>query len=156
MQIWSAPPVRVCNRFWRMICCRAIRTKSGLFTKSSRFPCMPGPAKRQLRASAPMNLTPQRLSYRSSIFAHQSEINVTNVRDQLLQLGENAGLNRLKLAACMDSEASLSRVEADLREGNELQVTSTPTCFINGKMVVGIQPPAEFYKVIDAALRHAH
>jgi len=93
--------------------------------------------------------------YRSSIFAHQSEINVTNVRDQLLQLGESAGINRLKLAACMDSEATLSRVEADLREGNELQVTSTPTCFINGKMVVGIQPPAEFYKVIDGALRHA-
>lgn len=90
--------------------------------------------------------------FRSSIFASQDQINVTNVRDSLLRLGEQAGIDRLKLAACMDSNASLPRVEADVREGDLLQVTSTPTSFINGRIVVGMQSPAEFYKVIDQAL----
>ncbi|HLI31028.1 MAG TPA: thioredoxin domain-containing protein [Terriglobia bacterium] len=90
--------------------------------------------------------------FRSSIFAEQDQINVTNVRDSLLRLGEQAGIDRLKLAACMDSNASLPRVEADVREGDLLQVTSTPTSFINGRIVVGLQSPAEFYKLIDRAL----
>lgn len=92
--------------------------------------------------------------YRTLVFAHQSEINVTNVRDQLLQLAEQAGINRLKLAACMDSNASLSRVEQDVEEGNKLQVMETPTCFINGRMVAGLQPPEAYYEVIDADLQH--
>ncbi|MGH9328541.1 MAG: DsbA family protein [Terriglobia bacterium] len=89
--------------------------------------------------------------YRSSIFAHQSQINVTNLRDQLLSLGEAAGIDRLKLAACIDSNASLPRVLADLREGEQLQVTSTPTCFINGREVVGLVPD-DFYHIIDGDL----
>ncbi|MGH9469532.1 MAG: DsbA family protein [Terriglobia bacterium] len=93
--------------------------------------------------------------YRSSIFAHQSEINVTNVREQLLSLGEAAGIDRLRLAACIDSNASLPRVEADLREGQALQVNMTPTCFVNGKEIVGLSPD-ELYKTISADLQHAN
>ncbi len=93
--------------------------------------------------------------YRSSIFANQDQINVTNVRDALLRLGEQAGIDRLHLAACLDSNASLPRVEADVREGDLLQVTSTPTSFINGRIVVGLQSPVEFYKIIDQALAQA-
>jgi len=95
---------------------------------------------------------PAVVRFRSSIFADQDQINVTNVRGALLRLGEQAGIDRLKLAACIDSNASLPRVEADVREGDLLQVTSTPTSFINGRMVVGLQSPAEFYKLIDQAL----
>jgi protein-disulfide isomerase len=95
-------------------------------------------------------------AYRTLIFAHQDQINFANVRDQLLDFGEQAGVNRLKLAACIDSEASLARVEADLHEGNELQVDSTPTCFINGQILVGLQPAETYFKTIDSDLRDAH
>lgn len=90
--------------------------------------------------------------YRTSIFAQQEQINVANVHDKLLQLADDVGIDRLKLAACLDSQASLPRVEADLREGKELQVDETPTCFINGRMIVGFQPAENFYKLIDQAL----
>jgi protein-disulfide isomerase len=92
--------------------------------------------------------------YRTLIFSHQTEINVANVREKLLDYGEQAGLNRLKLAACMDSNASLPRVEAGLREGTKLEVASTPTFFINGKILVGPGDPQTFYNVIDEDLRH--
>jgi protein-disulfide isomerase len=93
--------------------------------------------------------------YRSAIFADQNFINLANVRDQLLSLGEQVGVDRVKLASCLDSRSSLPRVEADLREGKLLQVDSTPTFFINGRIMVGGQPASNFSQAIDEALREA-
>jgi len=73
------------------------------------------------------------------------------VRDRLLELGEQAGLDRLKLAACIDTQASLPRVQADLDEGNKVGVAGTPTFFVNGHMVYGVMPE-QFDKVVDGAL----
>ena len=92
--------------------------------------------------------------YRTLIFSRQTEINVANVREKLLDYGEQVGLNRLKLAACMDSKASLPRIEAGMREGEKLEVASTPTFFINGKIMVGPGDPQTFYNLIDEDLRH--
>lgn len=90
--------------------------------------------------------------YRTSIFANQTSINVTNVRGKLLNLGEQAGVNRLQLASCLDAKTSAPRVQADYEEALRLQVFFTPTCFIDGHAVVGATPD-DFYRVIDAELR---
>ena len=95
------------------------------------------------------------LPYRSLIFQHQSNINATNVRDLLLDYGEQAGVDRLKLAACIDSKASVSRVDRGRQEGQALNVSSTPTFFINGKILVGAATPAAFYKAVDEAMLEA-
>jgi protein-disulfide isomerase len=95
------------------------------------------------------------VNLRSRIFSSQSAINVTNVRDQMLSLGEQAGVDRVKLAACVDSKASLSRVEKGLREGQLLGVSSTPTFFVNGKILAGAAPPDVFFKTVDEALAAA-
>jgi protein-disulfide isomerase len=93
-------------------------------------------------------------AYRASIFENQQDFNATNVRDMLLYFGERVGLDRLKLAACIDSKATLPRVEASLREGEELGVNSTPTFFINGRKLVGADPQA-FYQAVNEALHAA-
>lgn len=93
--------------------------------------------------------------YRTSIFAHQTAINAANVRDMLLHLGGQAGINRLRLAACLDAKTSLPRVQAGYDEAVELQVNFTPTCFINGRPVVGMQPAANYYRIIDEDLDRA-
>jgi protein-disulfide isomerase len=90
--------------------------------------------------------------FRSRIFGSQSAINVTNVRDQMLILGEQAGVDRVKLAACIDSKASLPRVEKGLHEGQLLGVSSTPTFFVNGRILAGAAAPDAFYKAVDDAL----
>lgn len=66
-------------------------------------------------------------TYRCLIFGHQSAINTVDVRDSLLRYGEEAGIDGLKLAACIDSNASLPRVEENVREAQKLGVSSTPT-----------------------------
>jgi len=92
--------------------------------------------------------------YRSAIFESQDMINAANVRTLLLDFGQRSGLDRLKLATCLDSKESLPRIEADMREGQELGVVSTPTLFINGIPVVGLSP-ARIYQMIDKALQQA-
>jgi protein-disulfide isomerase len=92
--------------------------------------------------------------FRSTVFANQSLINAANVRTMLLDFGERNGIDRLKLSSCIDSRASLGRVESDLKEGNELSIASTPSCFINGRLVVGANPQ-DYYNAIDEALRKA-
>jgi len=90
--------------------------------------------------------------FRTKIFASQNAINVTNMRDQMLSLGEQAGVDRVKLAACIDSKASQPRVEKGLREGQLLGVSSTPTFFVNGKILAGQASPEAFFKTVDEAL----
>ena len=90
--------------------------------------------------------------YRSIIFKNQSLINGANVRTLLLDFAQRAGIDRLKLATCLDSKRSLPRIEADVREGQQLGIASTPTLFVNGRPVVGMPTPAQFYKIIDKAL----
>jgi protein-disulfide isomerase len=95
------------------------------------------------------------VTFRSRIFASQSVINVTNVRDQMLSLGEQAGVDRVKLAACIDSKSSLPRVEKGLHEGQLLGVSSTPTFFVNGRILAGAATPEAFFKTVDEALAAA-
>ncbi|HUX09485.1 MAG TPA: thioredoxin domain-containing protein [Terriglobia bacterium] len=94
------------------------------------------------------------LRYRSIIFESQDMINAANIRTLLLDFGQRAGLNQLKLSVCLDSKASLPRIEADMHEGQKLGIMSTPTIFINGVPEVGLIP-ARIYQLIDKALQQA-
>ena len=90
--------------------------------------------------------------YRSLIFANQNMINASTVRDSLLNLGDDAGVDRAKLAACIDSKASLWRVEAGRQEGKDLGVNKTPTSFVNGRIIIGLPSKAAWDEVVDEAL----
>jgi len=95
--------------------------------------------------------------YRTLIFANQTAINASNVRERLLSLGEQAGIDAVKLATCIDTKASQPRVEAGRREGNDLVVNRTPTSFVNGKVIVGLQTESAWDKIIgDALLAKSH
>lgn len=91
--------------------------------------------------------------FRSLIFQNQGAFNVANVRDMLLALADQVGADRVQLAGCLDAKASLPRIEQDKQEAKRLDVQSTPTCFINGRIIVGSPPPDVFYQVVDDALR---
>jgi len=46
-------------------------------------------------------------------------------------------------------------VQAQMNIGTSLGVASTPTVFVNGRMVSGAQPYAVFTKIIDEELERA-
>jgi protein-disulfide isomerase len=91
-------------------------------------------------------------AFRSLIFRHQAAISPANVKEALLQYGQEAGIDRGKLAACIDSKASAPRVEENKKEGEKLDVNSTPTSFINGRIVVGAPSPEVYFALVDEAL----
>jgi protein-disulfide isomerase len=95
------------------------------------------------------------MAYRSLIFRNQLSLNGANARSLLLEYGEQVGIDRLQLAACIDSKASLPHVQENFREGQEVGVQSTPTTFINGRMVIGLPPADVLYRVINEALSAA-
>lgn len=93
--------------------------------------------------------------FRSLVFQNQGTLNLANLRDLLLSYGEQAGVDRVKLAGCLDAKAALPRVEQNALEGKRLGIQSTPTSFVNGKMIVGMPSVDAFYSAVDEALRAA-
>jgi len=91
--------------------------------------------------------------FRSLLYKNQMGINAGNARELMLTYGEQLGIDRLRLAGCIDSKASLPRVEANFLEGKKIGVQSTPTLFINGQMMVGLPQAEEIHKRVDEALR---
>jgi protein-disulfide isomerase len=89
---------------------------------------------------------------RSAIFRNQQFINITNLRETLLSYGEEAGVDRVKLAGCLDAKASLPRIERDMAEAKRINVNQTPTVFINGRMLVGLPSEDAYFQAIDEAL----
>lgn len=53
---------------------------------------------------------------------------------------------------CLDSHKHRAAVAADIEAGSKLGITGTPTFFINGALLVGNQPFADFQRVIDREL----
>ncbi|MGB7589732.1 MAG: thioredoxin domain-containing protein [Terriglobia bacterium] len=93
--------------------------------------------------------------YRSLIYQNQYGTNAANVRDALMGYADQVGVDRVRLAGCLDSKASLPRVNMGMSEGKRLEIQSTPTCFINGRMLVGYPSAEAYYEAVDAALQQA-
>lgn len=53
---------------------------------------------------------------------------------------------------CLDGRKHRAAVAADIEAGTKLGVTGTPTFFVNGQMLVGNQPFAEFQRIIEREL----
>lgn len=64
----------------------------------------------------------------------------------------DAGLDAGKFNACLDSSKYRQKVQSAIEEGTRFGVSSTPTVFINGRVVNGAQPFEAFASVIDEEL----
>jgi protein-disulfide isomerase len=92
------------------------------------------------------------VDFRTLVFKNQDSITNENARDMLLHFGAEAGVDGMKLAACVDSSDTLPRVQANMLEGDSLGIGETPTSYINGRILVGDQAATEFYKLIDEVM----
>lgn len=93
------------------------------------------------------------LPFRSKVFDNQTNISATSAQAQLLRYAEQAGADLTKTRACLDSKETMGELEADFKEAQALAVSSTPTFFINGRMLVGGPPPEDFFSAVDDALK---
>jgi protein-disulfide isomerase len=90
---------------------------------------------------------------RTAIFRNQQLINIANVRDTVLSYGEQAGVDRVKLAGCVDARSSYPRIQRDMAEAKRIDINQTPTAYINGKLMIGLPSEDAYFQAVDSALR---
>jgi protein-disulfide isomerase len=75
------------------------------------------------------------------IFDAQDLITSSNVWEKMLDFANQIGLNGETFRACMSNPDTADQVNKTTKEGHELNVTATPTIFVNGRRVVGPDEP---------------
>lgn len=83
-----------------------------------------------------------------AMFADQGKLSVTDLKITAKELGANSD----QFNKCLDENKYISQVEKDIQEGREVGVKSTPTFFVNGKLVAGALPIDVFSEIIDKEL----
>jgi protein-disulfide isomerase len=73
--------------------------------------------------------------------------------DQLRAYATETGLNVDAFTTCLGAADLKSGVQADVAEGTRLGITGTPAFFINGRLLSGSQPEAEFTRIIEEELK---
>lgn len=87
------------------------------------------------------------------LFKQQNDWVVKNTTETLTRIGKQAGLTQAQVEDCLKDQALLDKIAADQKYAAEvLKVDSTPTFFINGEVLRGVESVDEFRKLIDAAL----
>ena len=86
--------------------------------------------------------------FHDALFLDQKKLEPENLK----QTAAKVGLDSDKFNACFASNRHDAGIRQDMAEGNSLGVTGTPTFFVNGRELVGAQPPPKFDEVIDEEL----
>jgi protein-disulfide isomerase len=77
----------------------------------------------------------------------QADITAENADEKLTAIADGAGVKGSDIAACAAAPDTKARVDASLAFGKSVEVTSTPTLFINGRRIGNVsQIPAEVLK----------
>ncbi|SEM70368.1 Protein-disulfide isomerase [Stigmatella aurantiaca] len=89
--------------------------------------------------------------YHDKLFANQKALD----RASLERYAEELKLDMGKFKSALDSGKFTAQIEAESAEGTRVGANGTPTFFINGRTLVGAQPPDAFKRVIDEELKKA-
>ena len=82
------------------------------------------------------------------LLQNQKEINAQNLKEKVLTaVGD--GVDKAALTDCIDNQKTLAQVKADQQEGTTVGVNGTPAFLINGRLLSGAQPAAQFKAIID-------
>jgi protein-disulfide isomerase len=86
--------------------------------------------------------------YHDALFADQAKLEPNDLKATAKTLGLDTG----KFNACFEKNQYDQAIQKDLEEGHRLNVTGTPTFFIDGRELVGAQPTDSFVSIIDQEL----
>jgi protein-disulfide isomerase len=86
--------------------------------------------------------------FHDALYADQSKLS----QPELIATAQSLGLDGNTFQSCLADGKFADQVEQDVQAGAQLGVDATPTFFINGVLLQGAQPEAQFEKIIDAEL----
>ena len=85
----------------------------------------------------------------------QADITAENADEKLTALADGAGVKGADIAACASTPVTKAHVEASLALGKSVNVTGTPTLFINGRSIGNVSqvPAASLKELVDFAAK---
>jgi protein-disulfide isomerase len=85
----------------------------------------------------------------------QADITAENADEKLTALADAAGVKGADMAACAAAPDTKARVDQSIALGKSVEVTSTPTLFINGRRIGNVSqiPPEVFKQLVDFAAK---
>lgn len=88
-------------------------------------------------------------------YESQADITAENADEKLTALAEGAGVKGADIAACASTPVTKAHVDASLALGKAVNVTGTPTLFINGRSIGNVSqvPAASLKGLVDFAAK---
>lgn len=87
--------------------------------------------------------------YNKKLFNAQKDLKANSLK----QYAKELGLDANAFNQCLDSQKFGAEVQKDLEQGSQAGVSGTPAFFVNGILVSGAQPFANFKEIIDEELK---
>lgn len=83
------------------------------------------------------------------MFANQQKLGLEDLKAHAKKIS----LDMAKFETCLNNKEVLAAVESDIVDGKSAMVKSTPTFFVNGKLINGAVPVEQFSQLIDSELK---
>jgi protein-disulfide isomerase len=87
------------------------------------------------------------------MYDNQPEITGENLKSKVMSWAGQNGLQTSQLGSCIDTKATEAEVDRSIAEGRAVGVKGTPTLYINGRRIGGLQWP-DLQLVINLELQH--
>jgi protein-disulfide isomerase len=92
--------------------------------------------------------------YHDWIFENQASITADTLSAQVLNFTKYRKVDNLQLGRCMESKATEAEVDKSIAEGQSLDVTATPTIFVNGRKLPGSVDWPDLKRIIDYEIEY--
>jgi len=93
--------------------------------------------------------------YHDWVFAHQDSLTADNLKDQVLGWAKDAkDVDAIKLGACITGKTTQAEVEKEIEEARALDVSGTPTMFINGRRISQTIDWPNLKNIIDTEIEY--
>jgi protein-disulfide isomerase len=87
--------------------------------------------------------------YHDWIFEHQTEITADNLTAKVLEFTKYRKVDNLQLGRCMETKATEAEVDRTMALGKNVDVTATPTIFVNGRKLSGAVDWPDLKRIIE-------
>jgi protein-disulfide isomerase len=92
--------------------------------------------------------------YHDWIFEHQTEITPENLNSKIMEFAKGKKIDSLQLSRCMDTKATEAEVNRTIEMGNALEVSATPTLFVNGRKLSGAVEWPDLKRIIEFEIEY--
>jgi protein-disulfide isomerase len=94
------------------------------------------------------------LKFIDSVYGAQSDITASNADEKLTGFADAAGAKGSEVASCAATPETTTRIEHSVNLAKTLDVTSTPTIFVNGRKLPGGLPYETLQKMVAFAAKN--